>query len=75
MLQLPETTGQAITNLPQRMGLAQLAEEHRDLMAPTGKTLGRKLGAGLPDKSFKVPPRKNGLQSAEKAAIFFRRLS
>jgi len=55
--------------------LAQLAEEHRDLMAPTGKTLGRKLGAGLPDKSFKVQPRKNGLQSAEKAAIFFRRLS
>jgi len=30
------------------------------IMAPTGKTLGRKLGAGLPDESFKVRPRKNG---------------
>ena len=75
MPELPETTGQTVTDLSQRMGLAQLAEEHRDIMAPTGKTLGRKLGAGLPDKSFKVQPRKNGLQSAEKAAIFFRRLS
>jgi hypothetical protein len=34
-------------------------------MAPTGKTLGRKLGAGLPDEPFKVQPWKNRLQLTE----------
>jgi len=53
MLQLPETTGQTVADLPQRMGLAQLAEEHRDIMTPTGKPLGGVFCAGKLDEPFK----------------------
>jgi len=40
MPELPETTGQTVADLPQRMGLSQLAEKHRHIMSPTGKTFG-----------------------------------
>src|SRR5213593_2229122 len=37
MLQLPETARQPPTDLPQRLSLRQLAEQHRDELVPAGK--------------------------------------
>jgi len=53
MPELPETTGQAVTDLSQRMGLSQLAEKHGHVMTPTGKTFGGIFGAGLSNEPFK----------------------
>jgi hypothetical protein len=60
MPELPETTGQTVADLPQRMGLSQLAEKHRHIMSPTGKTFGGIFGAGLSDEPFKLQTREKG---------------
>jgi len=60
MPELPETTGQTVTDLSQRMSLPQLAEKHGHIMPPTRESLGGIFGAGLPDYPFKVQPRKKG---------------
>lgn len=47
MVQLPLETRQAITDLAQRMGSAELTEQHRDELSPTGEPAGMTLRLGL----------------------------
>jgi hypothetical protein len=60
MTKLPETTGQAIADLPERMGLSQLTEKHGHILSPTGKPLGGVFRAGKLDQPFKLQTRKKG---------------
>src|SRR4029434_7967132 len=52
--QLAFTASQPAFDFPQRMGAAQLTEQHRDKLAPTGDTLRRVLGRRLFDESLKL---------------------
>jgi hypothetical protein len=40
MNQLAQATAQAVANLAQRIGMGELAEQHRDQLRPAAKTLG-----------------------------------
>ena len=53
MLQLAFTTREAAANLTQRTGLPQLAKQHRNELAPAGKSASMTLGAGLSNSLFK----------------------
>ena len=44
MHQTPQAAAQAVTNLAQRIGASQLAEQHGDELRPAGKALGGTLG-------------------------------
>jgi hypothetical protein len=43
MNQFAQTTAQAIANLAQRIGMRELAEQHRHQLRPTAKTFGAPL--------------------------------
>ena len=50
MHQPSQTTTQTIADLTQRIGAAELAEQHRDKLGPAGKSLGGMLGGVLLDE-------------------------
>ena len=58
MNQLAQTAGQAVADLAQRIGAAELAEQHRDQLRPAGKALGVTLGVVLLDQRGELRPRK-----------------
>lgn len=47
MDQTAQATGEAVTNVAQGIGAAQLAKEHGDKLGPTGEALGGALGVAL----------------------------
>jgi len=51
---LAEAGVQASADLPQRMGLGQLAEQHRNELIPAGEALGAVFGAMIADGSLKL---------------------
>ena len=58
MPQLPFHAGQPAADLAQRVGPAQLAEQHRDELAPAGKSTGMALGPMIPNRRLKFQSRK-----------------
>ena len=58
MRQLPFATGQAAADLPQRVRPTQLAEQHRDELAPTREPARMALGLRRDDRLLKLDPRK-----------------
>jgi hypothetical protein len=50
MDQFAEAAGQTVADLAQRIGAAELAEQHRDELRPAGKTLGGPLGVVFLDQ-------------------------
>ena len=57
VLQLPFAGGQPSGDFPQALGVPQLAEQHRDQLAPTGKASGVTFGLMLTDGGLKLQPR------------------
>ena len=57
MGEFPFASGKALADLPQRVGAAQLAEQHGDKLAPTAKAAGMPLGSGLLNQQLKVGSR------------------
>ena len=47
MHQLSQAAAQAVADLAERIGAAQLTEQHRDELCPAGKALGVTLGGVL----------------------------
>ena len=47
MLQLPQAGSEATANLPERVGLAELAKEHGDKLIPAGESLGGPFSLGV----------------------------
>lgn len=74
MGELPFAGGESVTDLPKRMGTADLAEEHGDELAPRAKSLGVTLGLGLFDPLFEFDSRKQ-LQNLAEHATDLHRLS
>ena len=58
MNQLAQAAGQPVRNLAQRIGMAQLAEEHGHELGPAVKALGRALGLMLFNQAGEFPARK-----------------
>src|ERR1035438_10426308 len=58
MYQLAQTAGQPIADLAQRIGMAQLAEEHGHELGPAVETLGSALGLMLFDQAGEFQARK-----------------
>lgn len=55
-------------DLPQRLGMPQLATQHGDELAPAAETAGVALGLVLPDISLELQPRMPLQDSPENAA-------
>lgn len=51
--------GQSVADLPQALGLGQLTEEHGDILAPGGETLGVAFCSALMDQPQKRDPGNN----------------
>jgi len=58
MGEFPFASGKALADLPQRVGAAQLAEQHGDKLAPTAKAAGMPLGSRFFDEQLKLGSRK-----------------
>jgi hypothetical protein len=59
---------QTTFDLAQRVGPAELAEQHRHHLAPAREALGRVLRAGVPDQTLELSSGKQLQQLAEHAA-------
>jgi hypothetical protein len=57
MHQSPQAATQTVADLAQRIGPAQLTEQHRDELRPAGKTLGSMLGGVLLHECGELGPR------------------
>jgi hypothetical protein len=69
MLQLPFTGAQASAHLAQRLGLAQMAEQHRDELGPAFKATGVAVGSMFLHRGFKFQPREQ-LQKLRKNTAY-----
>ena len=58
MHQAAQTTGQAVADLAQGIGAAELAKEHGYKLRPAGKTLGSVIGAVLFHQHSELSTRK-----------------
>jgi hypothetical protein len=67
MLQLPLAASKASRNLTEGMGPAQLAEEHRNKLAPTWESFGMPFCMGDRNQLLELHPRKQLQQLAEYA--------
>jgi hypothetical protein len=56
MLQLSFARRQSIANIPQRLRVPQLAEQHRHELSPTAKSAAMSLGLMLPNRILKLYP-------------------
>jgi len=57
MGQLAQAALQAVTDLAQRIGAAELAEQHRDELRPAGEALGGAFGVVLLDQRAELGAR------------------
>jgi hypothetical protein len=67
MTQFAFRSGQAAANLPQGLGMPQLAEQHRDELPPTAEPAGMTLGLIRADHRLEVNAR-NQLQNLRENA-------
>ena len=67
MIELAAGDGQAVADLPEALGLGQLAEKHRDILAPGREALGVALRPSLMDQPLKQVPRNDLENLAEQA--------
>src|ERR1700681_5067049 len=68
MLQLPFARRQAIANIPQRLRVPQLAEQHCHELSPTAKSATMPFGLMLPNRILELHPREQLQQLRENAA-------
>jgi hypothetical protein len=57
MDQLAQATAQAVANLAQRIGVGELAEQHRDQLRPAAKAFGTPFGVVFLDQRRELGPR------------------
>ena len=67
MHQFAQATAQAVADLAQRIGMAELAEQHRDELRPAGKALGVTLSVVLLYQRGELGPGKMLEQLIEEA--------
>ena len=58
MDQFAQATAQAVANLAQRIGVGELAEQHRDQLGPAAKALGAPFRIVFLDQRRELGPRK-----------------
>ena len=75
MHQPPQTARQAVADLAQRIGAAELAEQHRDELRPVGKALGAPLRVVLLHQRGKFGPGETLQQLIEQARDLYHGLA
>jgi hypothetical protein len=71
MHQTAQATGQAVADVAEGIGAAQLAKKHGDELRPAGKALGGSFGAVLLDQGGELGPRKMLEQLIEEAGSLY----
>jgi len=71
MSQFAQATGQPVANLPQGVGLGQVAEKHSRKLGPATEALGVPLGFVLMNQGFKGGPGKLSEQLTEQAGFLY----
>src|ERR1035438_2495717 len=71
MYQLAQTAGQPVADLAQRIGMAQLAEQHGHELGPAIETLGRPLGSMLFDQAGTLQTRQMLQKLIEQACALY----